>query len=203
MRIAMVAGFLLLAPLAPAGAAETSYRVVEAKSSVRVHVGKSGLLSFAGHLHDVLAPVQGAVIANPEKLEASSVELTFTSARLTVSPEGEPKGDVPKVEQVMRGPSVLDAVRFPEIRFHSKTVTGRAHSPMNFELEVTGDLSLHGVTREITVPLRATLEGNTLIATGRVTLAHDQFGMKPVTAGGGTVKVANEIRIEFRIVAER
>jgi polyisoprenoid-binding protein YceI len=203
MRIALVTGFVLLGPLASALAADTPYRVVEAKSSVRVHVGKAGMLSFAGHLHEVEAPVSGTVTADPASLAGSSVDLTFTAARTRVLAEGEPKGDAPKVEEVMHGPTVLDALRFPEVRFHSKTVTGKAVTPMNYEVEVTGDLSLHGVTREITVPLRVTLEGSTLVATGRATLIHDQFAMKPVTAGGGTVKVANEIRIEFRIVAER
>jgi polyisoprenoid-binding protein YceI len=202
MRTAIVAGFLLLGSVATVTAADT-YSVVEAKSSVRVHVGKSGLLSFAGHLHEVLAPITGAVTADPEKVGASSVELTFTSARLSVSPEGEPKGDAPKVEEVMRGAAVLDVLRFPEIRFRSKTVGGKLVSPGSYELSIVGELSLHGVTREITVPVRVTIDGRALTAIGQTTLRHDQFEMKPVTAGGGTVKVANEIRIEFKIVAER
>jgi polyisoprenoid-binding protein YceI len=193
----------LVGSAALAAAAEAPYTVVESKSGVRVHVGKSGLLSFAGHLHEVQAPVTGVITADPENLGGSSVELTFTSARLSVSPEGEPKGDAPKVEEVMRGSTVLDVLRFPEIRFRSRTVGGKSVSPGNYELNLTGELTLHGVSREITVPVKVTIDGRTLIATGRTTLRHDQFGLTPVTAGGGTVKVANEIRIDFRIVAER
>jgi len=203
MRVAAVASFFLVGSIAAAPAADTSYGVVESKSAVRIHVGKSGLLSFAGHLHEVQAPVAGTVNADPANLGASSVELTFTSARLSVLPEGEPKGDAPKVEEVMRGPAVLDVLRFPEIRFHSKTVGGRMVSPGSYELNLAGELTLHGVSREITVPVKVTIDGLTLIATGQTTLRHDQFGMTPVTAGGGTVKVANEIRIDFRIVAEQ
>jgi polyisoprenoid-binding protein YceI len=103
----------------------------------------------------------------------------------------------------MRGSSVLDALRFPDVRFRSKTVGGRVVSPGNYELSLAGELTLHGVTQEITVPVKVTIDGRTLIATGQTTLRHDQFGMTPVTAGGGTVKVANEIRIDFRIVAEQ
>ena len=147
--------------------------------------------------------MSGTINAIPASLASSSVELTFTSARLRVSPEGEPEGDAPKVEEVMRGPSVLDVLRFPEIRFRSKTVSGKALSPGNYELSIGGELSLHGTSREVTVPVKVRIDGSTLIATGETSLRHDQFGMKPVTAGGGTVKVANEIRIDFRIVAER
>jgi polyisoprenoid-binding protein YceI len=66
-----------------------------------------------------------------------------------------------------------------------------------------GALSLHGATQDITVPVKVTLEGATLTAVGQATLRHDQFGMKPVSAGGGSVKVENEIKIEFKIVAEK
>ncbi len=195
---------LVLGSAAAAGtAAGTTYPVVESKSSVRIHVGKSGAFSFAGHRHEVQAPVSGTVTADPANLSASSVDLTFASGRLRVLPDGEPSGDAPKVEEVMHGPEVLDAVRFPEIHFRSKKVAGRALSGGAYELSLVGELSLHGVTQEITVPVKVTLDGRSLTAAGQTTLGHDQFGMKPVTAGGGTVKVANDIHIDFQIVAEQ
>ena len=92
-----LSGFLL-ASAAPTSATGDTYAVVESKSSVQVHVGKSGLLSFAGHRHEVEAPVSGTVTADPANLAGSSVELTFASARLRVVPDGEPSGDAPKVE---------------------------------------------------------------------------------------------------------
>ena len=195
---------LVLGSAAVAGtAAGATYSVVESKSSVRIHVGKSGAFSFAGHRHEVQAPVSGTVTADPANLSASSVDLTFASGRLRVLPDGEPSGDAPTVEEVMHGPEVLDAVRFPEIHFRSKKVTGRALSGGAYELSLVGVLSLHGMTQEITVPVKVTLDGRSLTATGQTTLRHDQFGMKPVTAGGGTVKVANDIHIDFQIVAEQ
>jgi polyisoprenoid-binding protein YceI len=194
---------LLLLGSAPiAGATAARYAVVESKSSVRIHVGKSGAFSFAGHKHEVQAPVSGTVTADPANLSASSVDLTFASGRLRVLPEGEPAGDAPKVEAAMHGPKVLDAARFPTIHFRSKKITGQALSSGGYDLSLVGELSLHGATREITVPVKVTLDGRTLTAVGQTTLRHDQFGMKPVTAAGGTVKVANEIKIEFKIVAE-
>ena len=180
-----------------------SYSVNESKSSLLIHVGKSGAFSFAGHRHEVQAPVSGIITADSANLGASSVDLTFASARLRVLPEGEPSGDAPKVEEIMRGPEVLDALRFPEIHFRSKKVTGKALPSGSYDLSLVGELSLHGVTQEITLPVQVTLDGRSLTATGATTLRHDQFGMKPVSAGGGTVKVANEIRIDFKIVAEQ
>ena len=59
------------------------------------------------------------------------------------------------------------------------------------------------MTRVLDVPMTVTVEGRALTAVGRATIRHDQFGMTPVSAGGGTVKVANEIVIDLRIVAEQ
>ena len=194
---------LALASAALASAAGATYSVVESKSSVQIHVGKSGALSFAGHKHEVQAPVSGTVVADPANLSDSSVDLTFASGRLHVLPDGEPSGDAPKVEEAMHGPEVLDAVRFPKIQFKSTKVTGQAPSGGGYDLSLVGELSLHGATQEITVPVNVTLDGRTLTAVGQTTLRHDQFGMKPVTAGGGSVKVAKEIHIDFKIVAEQ
>jgi polyisoprenoid-binding protein YceI len=194
---------LVLRSAALAGAAATTYPVVESKSTVLIHVGKSGAFSFAGHRHEVEAPVSGTITADPVNLAASSVDLTFASARLRVLPEEEPSGDAAKVQEAMHGPAVLEVVRFPTIHFRSKRVTGRALSSGAYELGLVGELSLHGVTREITVPVKVTLDGRSLTSVGKATLRHDQFEMKPVSAGGGTVRVANEIEIDFKIVAEQ
>jgi polyisoprenoid-binding protein YceI len=202
MRVPHVV-LLVLGSAAFARAAGPTYVVVESKSSVQVHVGKSGVLSFAGHKHEVQAPVSGTVTADSKDLSGSSVDLTFASASLRVLPESEPSGDAPKVEAAMHGPEVLDAVRFPKIHFKSKKVTGRQASGGGYDLSLVGDLSLHGMTQEITVPVKVALEGHTLTAVGQTTLRHDQFGMKPVSAAGGSVKVSNELKIEFKIVAEQ
>ncbi|MEO8499316.1 MAG: YceI family protein [Vicinamibacteria bacterium] len=203
MRIVASLGALLLWSFASTAPAAETYVIDPAKSTVQVHVGKTGLLSFAGHLHEVIAPVTGTITADPDHLAASRVELGFATAQMRVSADGEPKGDAPKVEEVMRGPAVLDVPRFPEIHFASKAVAGRLNSPGVYALTIAGVLSLHGITREISVPVTVTIEGRTLTAVARTTIRHDQFAMKAVSAGGGTVKVANEIRIDFRIVAEQ
>src|SRR5205823_1275653 len=117
------AGALLAAG---AAAAPRTYVVDAGGSSVRIHVGKSGAFSFAGHTHEVAAPaVTGEIAADAGDLTASRVSLTFEAGALKVLPEGEPAGDAPKVEEAMRGPKVLDASRFPSITFKSDKVTGR------------------------------------------------------------------------------
>lgn len=185
----------------PAVGAPRTYTVDAAASQVRVHVGRSGLFSFAGHEHEVAAPaLEGHIAADPADLAASTLSLTFQAGALTVLPEGEPAGDPPKVEEAMRGPKVLDVARFPTVKFQSRSVAGKPASPGVYDLQVTGDLSIHGVTRAITLPVKVEVQGDSLTAAGKAVLRHDQFGMEPVSVAG-VVKVKNEIVVSYKIVA--
>jgi len=101
----------------------------------------------------------------------------------------------------MRGPKVLDAARFPSITFKTERVRGRESGSGVYDLELAGEIALHGVTRPITLPVHVEVSGDTLTASGKAVLRHDQFGMQPVSVAGGSVKVKNEIEVEYRIVA--
>jgi polyisoprenoid-binding protein YceI len=203
----MRAGSPVLAAVAlglavPASGAPRTYVIDAGASAVQVHVGKSGVFSFAGHTHEVVAErFEGRVEADPDDLSRSSVAVTFEASGLKVSAADEPAGDAPKVQDAMAGPKVLDAARFPTISFRSRQVSGRRTGEVAYELQVEGELSLHGVTRAVTVPVRVQVEGATLTATGRALVAQRAFGIEPVSAGGGTVKVKNEVGVEFRVVA--
>jgi len=200
LRIGLVA--LAFASALPLPAAPRAYAVDAAASVVTIHVGKSGVFGFAGHEHEVVAgSVEGRVEGDPDDLARSSVTLTFAGAGLKVSAEGEPAGDAPQVQEIMAGPKVLDIARFPTIEFRSRQVSGRRNPDGTYELQIGGELALHGVTRPLTVPVRVQVSGDTLTVTGRASVGQRAFGIEPVSAGGGTVKVKNEIGIDFKIVA--
>ena len=197
-RLLLVLAFV--AASAPLSAAPRAYAIDGAASSVRVHVGKAGAFSFAGHTHEVGAPaLRGEVVVDEASLAASSVTVAFEAGALMVVPDGEPAGDPPKVEAVMRGPRVLDVARFPAIGFRSTAVSGRMVSPGVFDIAVAGDLAIHGVTRRVTLPLRAELRGGTLTVTGEATLRQGDFGIEPVSVAG-VVKVKNELGVSLRVV---
>jgi polyisoprenoid-binding protein YceI len=80
-------------------------------------------------------------------------------------------------------------------------VSGREAGGGAYDLELTGELALHGMTRTITLPVHVEVAGDVLTASGKTVLRHDQFGMQPVSVAGGSVKVKNEIAIDYRIVA--
>jgi polyisoprenoid-binding protein YceI len=197
-RVAILWGLGLAVP---AGAEQRVYVVVPGQSQALIQVGKAGLFKFAGHEHEVAAPVAaGQVVADESDLARSSVSLTFQASALRVTGRGEPADDVPKVQEKMLGPEALDVARHPTITFHSTAVSGRASGPQGWDVQVEGDLTLHGVTRRVTLPLHVARTGDTLSVTGQTVIRHTDYGMKPISVAG-VVKVKNELRLDFRIAA--
>jgi polyisoprenoid-binding protein YceI len=200
--IARLTVALMLLSVEPALAARRTYSIDSKASSVQAHVGKTGIGSFAGHEHQILAPsLQGEVNADFDDLPKSTVEVLVNARTMTVSEEGEPKGDAPKVQQAMRGTNVLNVARFPLIRFRSREVSGRKISGTSYEMRVEGDLSLHGTVKPVVVPLKVELQGDALTAEGKISLKQSDFGIKPTTAAGGLVQVEDEVPVTFRIIA--
>jgi len=194
---------LTLLWISSAAAATSTFAVDASASSVRVHVGKTGIGSFAGHEHDVVAQsLRGEVVADFDDLPRSSVDISVNARSLKVTGGDEPQEDVPKVQQAMTGPKVLHAARFPSIRFRSREVAAKRLSPDLYELLITGELSLHGVTKTMTVvPIRLEARGDTLTGTGKMVVKQTEFGIEPVSAAGGLVQVEDEVTVSFRIVA--
>jgi len=197
----LLPSLLLLLPALAAGA-ERSYVVDPGTSRVRIHVGKAGLASFAGHEHEVVARAfSGTIVADSEEIGRSRIELSFDAAALEVTGEGEPPEDVTEVQETMVGAKVLDVARFPTVSFRSSRVSGRLVSPGVYDLEVVGELTLHGTAHSLTVPVRVEVTDSALTATGRAEVAQKRFGIRPVSAGAGLVKVKNELEVEFHFVA--
>jgi polyisoprenoid-binding protein YceI len=198
---ARLAGALIVAWIPCAAAATSAYTIDSAASSVMVHVGKTGIGSFAAHEHDVAAPaLRGQVLADLEELSRSSVDIEVNARALKITGD-EPAQDAHKVQQTMSGPKVLDVLRFPIIRFRSREVTGQRLAPDRYDLTIAGELSLRGATKPVTVPIQLEVRGDALTGTGKMLVKQTDFGIEPVAAGGGLVKVADEVTVTFRIVA--
>ena len=52
---------------------------------------------------------------------------------------------------------VVPPNQYPEIVFQSTQVSGKKLSADQYDLNITGNLTLHGVTRPITIPTKVTL----------------------------------------------
>jgi polyisoprenoid-binding protein YceI len=99
-----------------------------------------------------------------------------------------------EVQKRMLGPEVLDVATFPEIRFKSTAVQAMDEGRWRVE----GDLELHGKK----VPLKFEVTGTKERFRGSATVKQSSFGIKPIKAGGGTVNVKDEVKVDFEIVTK-
>ncbi len=200
VRACLAASLGLLLSAATVRAAPRVFALEPAHSRLTIHVGKAGLFSFAGHEHQVVAGTfRGTATFDPQRLAQSSVDLTFDAGALRVTGKGEPPEDVPRVQAAMIGPDCLAAGRFPTIRFVSKSVAAAgAVGPNGGDLALRGELTLHGVTRPLTVRVHLDVTGPTLEATGATTLKQTDFGITPISKAG-LVKVKDELTLAWRI----
>jgi len=180
--------------------AATTYRVVPDQSTVRIDVGKSGTFSFAGHTHEVEGPIQGSVKADRNDMTHAQIQLTIRAASLRVSGKGEPAGDVPKVQERMLGPDVLDVAKYPEITFRSTSVAAEAHQGGGSPVRVTGEVTIRGRTKQVSALVQVRMEGASLTASGSFVVKQTDFGITPVTVGG-VVSVKDALTIHFTVTA--
>jgi polyisoprenoid-binding protein YceI len=202
MKQVIAAAGLLVCALSPRPSRAEGRRFVldPARSSLTVRTGRAGLFGFAGHEHVIVASgVRGEVVADAASLASSSVSVTLAAGSLKVQAEGEPADDVPKVQARMTGPELLDVARFAEISFRSQAVSGKEAAGGAFDLVVSGNLSLHGVTRPRTFEVHVEVSGNTLTATGKSTIPQSAFGLEPVSVGG-VVKVKDDVAVDYKFV---
>ena len=191
----------LAAAGARAPAEPLAFAVDPATSHVRLHLGRTGLMKFLGHEHHIEAPIaEGRVELLDGDPARSSVKLRFDSAKLALIPGSEPAGDIPKVEERMRGPEVLEIARYPEIAFASTSVKSQSASGSRFQLVVAGSLTLRGRSFPVEVPLEVVREEAGIEARGDVALNLRDLGIEPPSVAG-VVKVANGFRLEFEIRA--
>ena len=158
------------------------------KSSLKIRVFKSGAFSGFAHDHEIQAPIdEGKIDSSP----SPSVQLRVDSRKLRVL---DPEISVDKraeIEHTMKSDAVLDVEHFPEISYRSTAVTktGDAH------WEVHGNLNLRGKSEPVTVAV--SLEAGHY--RGSASLKQSSFGITPIRVAGGTVKVNDEVKIEFDI----
>jgi YceI-like protein len=159
------------------------------ESAVTIHVFKTGLFSGFAHNHVVLAPIGGASIDPDSK----KVEVSFSTKDMKViDPEVSDK-DRAEIQSTMLGPKVLDAAKYPEIRFKSSRI--EQTSPEHYR--VTGTLELHGTRKELSFEVTGTPEHYH----GATKLKQTDYGIQPISLFGGSVKVKDELELEFDIYA--
>jgi polyisoprenoid-binding protein YceI len=97
----------------------------------------------------------------------------------------------------------LDVRGYPEIDYECSKVTGRSVGTWRIWLSLNGELTLNGVTRPQSVSATLMVDEKRLRASGEFSLKQSDYQIKLVSAMGGALKVKDELRCTFDIVAER
>jgi polyisoprenoid-binding protein YceI len=203
-RLVAVACAVAAPVVSRATQANVEYTVDAAASQVTVQVGRGGLFAFAGHDHEVAVPgIGGTIVLDLSDAGRSTVTLAFDATTMRVTGRGEPVGDVPEVQRVMLSDRVLDVQRHPTIAFVSRRIAVLERAAERLAIRVEGDLTLRGVTRRVIVPVDVRLSADRLTAAGKVGVRQTDFGIRPVTAAAGTVRVQDEVDVVFHVVARR
>ena len=97
----------------------------------------------------------------------------------------------------MRGPDFLDTAKYPAITFHSKRVEAAGHG----KLKIIGDLTLHGVTKTVTLDVAGPSEvvkdpggGSHVGASATTAINREQFGVS-----GTPLMVSDEVSITIDV----
>ncbi len=159
------AALMTAAIVLPANAADT-YKIDSAHSSVMFSVRHLGISNLRGQFNDI----SGTVLFDKDNPSNSSVEMSVAVESLDTH--------FAMRDQNVKSSYYLDAKQFPTITFKSTKVEGSGDT-----FKVTGDFTLHGVTKQLTIDFTKVGEGKgtqgELRAGGetRFTIKRSDFGM--------------------------
>ncbi len=180
--------------------ASQRYRLDSSQSKFIAHALRGGLLWFKGHDHLVaIREFAGEAQLTADSISPASLEITAKAASMVETNSVFTDQQKQIIDKELRE-IVLQPDQYPDITFRSTSVTGKAAGANQYDLKIAGDLTLHGVTRQITIPTKVTVTGNDLRAQGEFSVNRDDFKVKATSAAHGLVRVRNKITFTFDIV---
>ena len=178
----------------------TSTAVAESRSTWTIDPSHTTVEFVAKHMMITtvkgrFAELAGTIVADEANLADSSVVATLQAASLDTHSEQR--------DAHLRSPDFLDVEQYPEVTFKSTAIRGTKES-----FKLTGDLTIRGVTRPIT--LDATFEGEGKDPWGGTRAsfsAHGKFDRRDfgltwnVALETGGILVSNEVKINVEAQA--
>jgi polyisoprenoid-binding protein YceI len=175
---------LSLACLAQARAAD--FTIDQAHSSVSFRVKHLGISTVTGHFDKFLGTVS---------FDAKDLQTLKANAAVQVASVNT---GVEKRDTHLRGADFFDATKYPQMAFAGKSVK----NVKGDKFELVGDLTLHGVTKPVTLECEFGGVANSPFGDVRAgfsataTVNREDFG---ITGGGAGAMVGKEIKINLEI----
>jgi polyisoprenoid-binding protein YceI len=169
---------------------KTTWKIDPAHSTAQFVVRHMMITNVRGGFSNV----QGTVVWDADDLAASSMDVTIDATTLNT-------GDANRDTHV-KSAEFLDIEKYPTITFKSKTITRDGD-----ELKVKGDLTIHGVTKEVVLQVDGPTEpqkdpwGNTRVGASATTkFKRSDFGLTWNAAlETGGVMLSDDVKNELEV----
>ncbi len=175
--------WLVFAPLAAA-------QLELVPSSVVEYTASDPAGSWSGR-----APVAGlAFTLDPQNVRAASLSVTLRPGQFD-------SGNFIRDANARR--AVFETAAYPDIRFdltRARTAANRLADGATLQVELSGTLTMHGVTREVTTTATVSRAGATVRATGAFQVLLSDYAMKRPSFFGTSVDDA--VQVAFDVQAE-
>ena len=160
-------------------------------TAVTSKVQRFGMVDVLGRFNEV----EGKIELNGSDMTSLSVDVSIKT--------GSYSSNNPGGENAVKSPAFLDAAKYPEINFKSKRVNEN-----NGNLSITGELTIHGVTKEVSFPFKIINPSkdptglNTVAASATLEINRQDYGIKfDRKLPNGTPLIGNLVIIELNVLA--
>ena len=174
------------------------------QSKFTVQAFSSGVLA-AGFGHDPTIAIRdftGEVQFTPGSFANASVRFTIKAYSLTPIDDLKEK-ERQDMENLIHN-SVMETAQYPEIVFQSTDIMVTRGVKDRYKARIIGSLTMHGVTRtSVWVQAQVKVEGDSIRATGDFMLKQTDYNIKRVSIMGGALKLKDELKFTFDIVANQ
>jgi polyisoprenoid-binding protein YceI len=178
------------------------YVIDSGVSRFTVRAYATGMLSALGHSPTLaVRDFEGEARFAPGTLADAALTIKVKAGSLSVTDNISDK-DRREIERTMNQ-EVLRTAEYPEIVFQSANVSASKAGDGQYWINLVGELSLRGVKNTQPVSAQVSILGGMLRAHGEFSLAQSTYGIKPVSIAGGSLKLKDELKCSFDIVARK
>ena len=176
---------------------------IDARASLfTVQAFASGIVAVVAHSPKfAIRDVVGNMEFVPGIMLKASIQLTINIGSLEIMDEVS-SSDRREIERVMFD-EVLEKTIYPRVEYKSSRVTASKTSENMYRVNVAGDLTLHGITRGMGLDAQVVAGEDTLRAQGSFSVMQSDYGLKVASIAGGTLKLKDELKCGYFILARR
>jgi polyisoprenoid-binding protein YceI len=161
----------------------------------------TGLLSVFGHNPTIaIRDFEGGVEFIPSTYEKAFVNMNVNTTTFEVLDEMK-QNDREKLQDEMFD-SVLDVARFSRAMFESNRIEVQSQTTP-LVVNIDGQLTLRGVTHPHSFSARVSNADTSLRIFGDFSLLQSDYGIRPVSFAGGALRLKDELKFRFEVVAKR